>query len=141
MVRRCKAANCNETGGVLAGTYSGDHKCAHITSFSSAPPDSESGGSWFRRGIQGLQKWIDKQWRSKSYYLGEWHFHPFAPPAPSGTDITEMKSIATTESYKCPEPLLVIIGGDPAQAWQIRAFVFPRGQNPVELFEVIPPQP
>ena len=136
MVRNCKKAKRDETGGVLAGSYSDDHKCACVTSISDAPPDSKASGSWFRRGIQGLQKWIDKLWRSKSYYLGEWHFHPFAPPTPSGTDITEMKSISTTDSYKCPEPLLVILGGNPAGAWQIRAFVFLKGQGFLELFEV-----
>ncbi len=136
MVRKCKTAKHHETGGVLAGNYSDDHKCARVISISDAPPDSKAGRSWFRRGIQGLQSWIDKQWRSKSYYLGEWHFHPSAPPDPSERDITEMKGISTTDSYKCPEPLLLILGGNPDGAWQIRAFVFPQGQDLVELIEV-----
>jgi integrative and conjugative element protein (TIGR02256 family) len=135
MIRKCKAAQRNETGGVLAGHYSDDHKCAHITSISGAPPDSKAGRSWFRRGIAGLQRWIDKQWGSKSYYLGEWHFHPFAAPDPSATDITEMKNISITKGYRCPEPILVILGGDPAGNWHLRAFVFPKGQDLIELVE------
>lgn len=135
MLRHCRKAKGNETGGVLAGRYSDDLACAIVTAASGAPPDSSAGRSWFRRGLEGLQGWIGRLWKDKSYYLGEWHYHPFAAPDPSGTDVSEMNDIAATESYKCPEPLLVIVGGNPRRAWRIRAFVFPRDLELVELHE------
>lgn len=136
MVRLCKKAKGNETGGVIAGSYSDDQRCANVTSISEAPPDSKAGGTWFSRGVQGVQRWLDGFWRTKAYYVGEWHFHPFAAPDPSGTDISEMQDIAVTDSFKCPEPVLIILGGDPNGAWRLRAFVFPRGRNYLELAEV-----
>jgi len=36
--------------------------------------------------------------------------------------------------------LRIIMGGNPAEPWQIRAFVFPKGQDYVEFFGVPPQQ-
>jgi hypothetical protein len=47
-----------------------------------------------------------------------------------------MAEIAETESCRCPEPILLILGGDPDGVWDIRAFVFRRGHAHVELFPV-----
>jgi hypothetical protein len=47
-----------------------------------------------------------------------------------------MLEIAKSFSYRCPEPILVIIAGDPHATWDVNALVFPRGRAPVEL--VIP---
>jgi len=134
MVGFCKRAKGKETGGILVGSYSEKHDCALVGSVSKAPRDSQAGPTWFRRGVSGLQRWLSKLWKSKTYYLGEWHFHPFAAPDPSGTDISEMVGVSKDDRCKCPEPVLVILGGNPAADWQLRAFVFPRGQARVELF-------
>ena len=83
--------------------------------------------------MRGLQRSVNKLWKSRSFYLGEWHFHPFAAPDPSGSDISQMCEIARAESCKCPEPVLVILGGDPAGEWQIRAFAFPQAVH-IELW-------
>lgn len=135
MLGLCKQAERKETGGILVGCYSENLDCAIVKTASKAPRDSQAGGNWFRRGVRGLQRWLNGLWKSKTYYLGEWHFHPFAAPTPSGTDISEMGEVATTESYRCPEPVLLIVGGDPGGDWQIRAFVFLRGRDFVELRE------
>jgi hypothetical protein len=47
-----------------------------------------------------------------------------------------MKSIASTESYHCPEPILMIVGGDPKRDWHVRAFVYVAGDGLQELPEV-----
>ena len=134
MVGLCKRAKAKETGGILVGSYSEKHDCALVKTASKAPRDSQAGPTWFRRGVSGLQRWLKSLWKSKTFYLGEWHFHPSAAPNPSGTDISEMSEVARNESNKCPEPVLIIIGGDPAGDWCLRAFVFLRGQPYVELF-------
>lgn len=86
-----------------------------IISLASGPPsDSTAGRTWFVRGINGLGRMLDKCFKSAgSYYLGEWHFHPFASPSPSSQDIQQMLTIAKDKKYNCPEPIMIILGGDP----------------------------
>jgi integrative and conjugative element protein (TIGR02256 family) len=136
MLGSCKKAKGKETGGVVVGSYSANHDYALVKTVSKAPKDSKAGHAWFSRGVRGLQRWLDKLWKSKSFYLGEWHFHPFAAPDPSRSDMSQMFEIAEADSCKCPEPILLILGGDPEGAWAIRAFVFRRGHSHVELFPV-----
>jgi len=129
MSEHCIKYGSCETGGVLIGSYSDNKACASITQILGPAQDSKSGRTWFIRGISGLQKLIDRYWeRDKHYYLGEWHFHPYAMPNPSGQDIAQMRSIASSKAYNCPEPLLIIMGGNPAKHPLVRAFVFPQGQ-------------
>jgi integrative and conjugative element protein (TIGR02256 family) len=130
----CKVAGSNETGGILAGRYSSNLDCAVVHHASAPPNDSRAGRTWFNRGIRGLQSWLDGLWRSRRYYLGEWHYHPGAAPDPSRTDEEQMASIAGSVDYKCPEPILLIIGGDPNGAWAARAFVYV-GSRLIELVE------
>lgn len=130
----CREAGSRETGGILLGIYSEPHDMAVVTEVSGPPPDSARGRTWFRRGVQGLQDRINVLWKDKRhFYLGEWHFHPGAAPNPSPDDIAQMREIAASPRYTCPEPDLLIIGGDPLGGWVPRAFVFPRGTPPVEL--------
>jgi integrative and conjugative element protein (TIGR02256 family) len=134
MVSLCRDAKKNETGGIIAGRYTDARDWAIITELTGPPNDSRSGRTWFRRGIRGLQQLIDRLWqRERSYYLGEWHYHPFASPNVSGTDISQMRTIAGSDAYACPEPILLILGGDPAGVFEIRAFVFLRGRDYIEL--------
>lgn len=131
----CARAYPKETGGILIGHYSTDLRVAHVTSLSSAPPDSVAKRFSFVRGFQGLQQLLRRVWRQKSYYLGEWHFHPDGEPSPSGTDSDQMQSIASAISYQCPEPVLLIVGGHPPEPLQFHSYVFRRGVK-----EVIPLQ-
>ena len=135
IVHQCSHAALNETGGILVGCYSPSLDLAIVSSVSNAPKDSLAGGTWFKRGIAGLQSWLDQLWQSKSYYLGEWHFHPFAPATPSQCDSEEMSRIARTTSYDCPEPILLIIGGDPSAKWHVKVFVCIKGKGLYELRE------
>jgi len=136
ILRMCVCANGTEVGGILVGVYTSAHDCAIVKVVSGAPPDSQSGRAWFNRGVHGLQVWLDLQWyRRRHYYVGEWHFHPHGLPVPSQTDIRQMTSIASSARYRCPEPVLLIIGGDPAAEWSVKAFVFPVGQDSAELIK------
>lgn len=110
----CRRANRLETGGVLIGRYSSDHRIAHVDAATGPGSDSQAGPTWLVRGVRGLQSLLDSLWSQKrGYYIGEWHFHPGAMPNPSRRDVAQMRSIAKSERYHCPEPLLVILGGDP----------------------------
>jgi integrative and conjugative element protein (TIGR02256 family) len=135
----CGRAEGKETGGIVIGHYNDRHDRAIVTAVSLAPPDSRSGRTWFARGAAGLQAWIDRLWRSRrDYYLGEWHFHPFASAQSSPTDLAQMRAFAESPLLRCPEPVLLIIGGDPVGTWEARAYVAPRGEP---LTELHPPDP
>ncbi len=54
------------------------------------------------------------QGRPGTYYIGEWHFHPFMSPVPSGTDLRQIRAIARDRDYQCPVPILIVVGGDPS---------------------------
>lgn len=134
--RMCAAAGHMETGGVLVGRYSTDLTTAIILEATPPPPDSRRGPSWFNRGILGLREMLRRRWRSKkrTYYVGEWHFHPAARVEPSAEDIAQAYSICYEENYHCAEPLLLILGTlDDGQERATRAFVFPRGERYMEL--------
>ncbi len=130
ILRLCKQACPLETGGILIGHYTDSNDCAVVTEITNAPPDSRSGNQWFVRGVRGLQKKLDRLWqRGNGFYLGEWHFHPFGSPSPSHTDGKQMQEISKTEKYHCPEPVLLILGGDPESNWTAQAYAFPRGRK------------
>lgn len=125
LVARCTQAGQLETGGVLVGAYSKDGECATVIAIGAPPVDSASGHTWFRRGIRGVSEWLSALWRGSTpvYYLGEWHFHPFANPNASVEDVEQIRGIAQDERYRCPEPVLIIVGGDPKAKWRLAAYV------------------
>jgi integrative and conjugative element protein (TIGR02256 family) len=128
-----------ETGGILIGRYTAAHDCALVTGVLGPPPDSRGGRTWFDRGVGGLQALLDRVWgQRRDFYLGEWHYHPFAAPGPSGKDYKQMNEIAATVSWKCPEPVLVIVGGDPRGAWRASAMVTTRAGEQIQLREALP---
>jgi hypothetical protein len=91
------------------------------------------------RGVRGVQQVVDRYWRrGAAYYLGEWHFHPFAEPELSDLDRWSMRGIAASLLYNCPEPIVLLIGGDPAGDWNASAWAFRRGNSPVLLKRSLP---
>jgi integrative and conjugative element protein (TIGR02256 family) len=135
ILKHIKKSRTKETGGILIGAYNDDHSTAVVKTITGAPPDSKHGATWFERGLKGLQKLINSLWSTGEYYLGEWHFHPNASPSPSFQDITQMKIISESIAYRCPEPVLLIIGGDYIN-YSIRVFLSIRENNFIELNEI-----
>lgn len=133
VLRFIGSASKNETGGILIGSYNEVHDRASVTCVLGPTADSKSGRTWFYRGVKNLQAKINDLWKRKQYYLGEWHYHPDAPPSPSFQDNEQMWSISRDRKYKCPEPILLIVGGS-IRSYEIRIFVFPKAEKQVELF-------
>ncbi len=125
-----------ETGGILVGYYTDKHDWAIVTDVSGPPADSRRGRVFFNRGVRGLQAFLNRLWRRKQYYLGEWHYHPLAAPIPSEIDHEQMKSFATNNAMRCPEPVLLLMGGDPNRDWHAAAYVFPIGHDAIRMSEV-----
>ena len=130
---RCEAAGSRETGCILVGYYKRGNSLAVVTDLPETPDDSTAGPTSFDRGTKGLRKLLKRLWRTRRYYLGEWHYHPNVSPSASGQDHRQMRAIATDERSRCPEPILVIVGGAKLD-WRLAAHVYPGG-TPVALFE------
>lgn len=131
----CQKANQLETGGILIGKYVYELNLADVTQVIGPTVDSKSGKSFFFRGVKGLQPLLGNLWQSRQeFYLGEWHFHPFALPTPSYQDIKQMRQIARTPAYNCPEPLLLIVGGNPKEAPLLNIYIILAMGEPIQLF-------
>ena len=129
LLDECAEAAEVETGGILIGHYTDNHTMAIVKEVTRAPSDSRKGRTWFDRGIVGLTQKLRSSWhRTKTFYLGEWHYHPGASPSPSVQDSIQMKEISSSEAYSCPEPVLFIVGGV-SQARLAAAYVYPRGAD------------
>lgn len=130
----CLEAGRVETGGILVGVYTEELDCAIVTGVSGPPRDSRGGPAWFIRGVYGLQRWLDGLWKKeRHYFLGDWHFHPGAVPEPSAQDIRQTEEIALSPKYMCPEPILLIVGGDPPEVLHPGAFVYVIGKGIIPL--------
>ena len=133
--RSCQRDFPMETGGILVGSYNDSFNCAQIERASGPPLDSKQTPVFFKRGIRRLNRWLDMLWeKNRQYYLGEWHFHPNGRPNPSGQDLSQMAAISSNNRIRCPEPILLIVGGRPDRSFSHRAFVFPAKGRRVELF-------
>jgi hypothetical protein len=138
MIDLCTGANPLETGGILAGTIR-DETTARVVRASDPPRDSTQGPTTFHRGTEGVDEWLREARDSMGLlYLGEWHYHPSAPPQLGAQDRAEMNEIASNEDYGRPNPILFIIGGDPPDDYSVRAYLFHRDRPHEELARVQP---
>jgi len=137
MLHECVKAGNKETGGIVWGKYNDKLDEAIVSGFSKAPIDSKAGWCSFVRGVAGLQQTLQSLWSraNKKYYLGEWHFHPFASSAASQVDVRQMLAHATDSRLQCPEPILMIIGGDPSCNWSVDISVYTRKG---EIYNLVP---
>jgi integrative and conjugative element protein (TIGR02256 family) len=136
--RYCGDARSSETGGVLVGCYSDDLSLAIVREATPPPADSRRGRAWFIRGVHGLRDLLNRRWRAKerTFYIGEWHFHPVSDVEPSPEDFAQMREISQAKQYECKAPLLLILGaGMHGQYRSLRAFVCPADEAPLELLK------
>ncbi|PFP43564.1 hypothetical protein COK01_29845 [Priestia megaterium] len=129
----CHDALPNETGGILIGYYTDECNLAVITEILKAPSDSKGGPTWFYRGTHGVKRRLDTLWKEKrQFYIGEWHYHPNSSSKLSHQDIKQMTSISKSRSYNCPEPILLIVGGN-SLSWENSVYVFPKDRDFIYL--------
>ncbi|WP_318369877.1 Mov34/MPN/PAD-1 family protein [Enterobacter sp.] len=133
VIEECIKAGMNETGGILIGSYSEDGSTAFIVEATARPADSIARRTTFQRGVKGLKHLLGSRWETGKYYVGEWHFHPAGSSDPSNDDFISMKNISSNPNYQCPEPVMIILGGNPLGAYSLSASVFPRGKSPIRL--------
>jgi proteasome lid subunit RPN8/RPN11 len=132
MLAAAKKARCRETGGILIGQYGAEGWAADVVEATPKPKGSRAGWFWFQRSNDGLAALLEERWLEGYHYLGEWHYHPRGSPTPSGSDIRAMRRIAADTIYRCPAPILVILGGRPTKDWSLSATLF-RDQQVLRL--------
>jgi hypothetical protein len=119
----------DEVGTSLIGQYVYDGRKAWVLGLAPLTADSRGTPQTFRRGVQGLSQFFRKvlnRYRGRRYYLGEWHSHPNASPAASGTDDNNQTALSETKQSQCPAPILVILGGDLSRSPTLRVYVYGR---------------
>ncbi|MCM1295932.1 MAG: hypothetical protein NC311_10360 [Muribaculaceae bacterium] len=125
--------NCCETGGMICGYYSENLLNATITEFCKPPKDSVFGRASFLRGIFGTKNYFEKKWKDGQYYLGDWHLHPYCSPTASCQDLRQIELNSKDKKLKCPEPIMVIVGGSDNKDMNVYIFI----ENEVKLCEQI----
>lgn len=126
-----RAGRC-ETGGILIGRYGPEGWVADVMEATPKPKGSRSGWFWFERSDIGLATLLEERWQHGLHYLGEWHSHPGGSPTPSDSDLRAMDKVARDDAYRCPAPLLVIVGGGAKSTWSLSATLV-RDGRPVVL--------
>ena len=127
MILECETYRDFETGGILIGNYSKDGNVAYIKD-SYSPIDSKHRKSKFFRGAEGINKILDKKWKEGEYYLGEWHYHPNSSSRSSRLDDIQMINFSNNEKLHCPEPILLVIGGNSSK-WSLNAYVYKNNEK------------
>lgn len=128
MVELSMASGRLETGGVLLGRYSEFGDRVVVTKATGPSRDSVRGRFSFIRGVAGLTRRMGAEWAKGIYYIGEWHFHPFASPTASPRDLTQIKAFARDDDLRCPSPALIVLGGDPTAIYSMTVGVIADGQ-------------
>ena len=128
MLHYCSISNPYETGGIIIGCYTTDQTIAKVLHATPPPPSSKQLRHSFCRSNKGLVSILDNMWKDGSYYLGEWHYHPNFSPEPSRTDFNQMITLANDYKLHCPEPILIIIGGNSIN-WEISISIISGGQK------------
>lgn len=101
-------AGRSERGGIFIGLRRGPH----IEIREATLPMQWDLGSMFafRRSSRGHQEVALRRWRESKHtmdWVGEWHSHPQAVPAPSATDIASWRGLTADRNA----PMVFLIGG------------------------------
>lgn len=128
ITNECINSKNKETGGILIGNYSNKNNVV-INNMTGPPDDSKQSNYSFSRGIDGLTELLENKWDSGQYYVGEWHLHPNSYPQPSRIDDVQMKKLAHFKLLKCPEPILLIIGGSEDKGWELSVHVYTKDRR------------
>ena len=117
-----RAGSATEAGGVLLGRHLCDGSAIIVDSVTTPMEGDRRSRTRFHRAQRGHQAAIDAAWTASDgtcTYLGEWHTHPEAVPAPSGMDLRDWQRRLRVDTYT--EPLFfVIVGIEQIRAWEGR---------------------
>jgi integrative and conjugative element protein (TIGR02256 family) len=139
MVRLAGQHAPREVGTSLVGSYSDDGHAAVVRGLAPLTQDSQGSRFSFLRGVRGIRSFFEqvfRRFRGHRHYVGEWHSHPQASPIASDVDDRNQNAIAHDGNVGCPECVLVILGGDIADAPTLGVYVYSRSRGRVDLVPV-----
>lgn len=110
-----QAADPDETGGVLLGSFDLSRSVLHVLAALPAPPDSRQSPTYFIRGAKELKPLVDAiNCRSVGTigYVGEWHSHPNGAKARPSDDDEEVFAHLKDNLDATGAPYVMSICGD-----------------------------
>lgn len=113
-----------ETGGVLLGRNDGANvEVTHVVgpgplarhSRTAFEPDYE----WQEARIADFYRAADR----RLAYLGDWHTHPGGTTRPSRRDERTLRTIASFDEARCPDPVMLICASPSNGVWQSSTYM------------------
>lgn len=107
-----------ETGGMILGYHAASMDATVVThvlgpgTYAAHQPNSfYPDGAYHQEQLSSIYSKTD----GYCTYIGDWHTHPCGPPSPSMRDRRTLQKIRRTRSSRCPNPLMIILVGDPSR--------------------------
>jgi integrative and conjugative element protein (TIGR02256 family) len=111
-----RSADGNETGGLLLG-HIGPDGTAHVRHAAGPGPAAVRGPAFFLCDLHHAQRAAAEAFaRDGSLWIGEWHTHPDAAPAPSGLDLATYLGFLHDPELGL-DAFIAIVLTSPAAAW------------------------
>lgn len=114
MVSEAVARFPDETGGVMLGWTV--HDATHVRHVVGPGPNARHGPTGFHPDSTWQEQVIADLYQDSGRrlsYLGDWHTHPRGVARPSRLDRATLRTIARHPPARCPQPLMLILGGEP----------------------------
>lgn len=110
-----------EAGGVLLGRLLLECPHAIVDEVTVPVRGDRRHRFWFRRSRRRHQDVVTRRWMESGgtcLYLGEWHTHPEADPAPSSTDERDWRRRLAHDTFDTDSLFFVIVGTLQICAWE-----------------------
>jgi len=97
-----------EVGGQLFAEFSPGAVCIGVAT---GPVEEDKRGRfWFSPNETKQNAEIQKLFKERLHFVGDWHTHPEQIPSPSGTDIKSMKDCFIKSRHQLQSFVMVIVG-------------------------------
>ncbi len=114
---RQASVNAPEVGGQLFAEFSPGRVCIRVAT---GPANEDKRGRfWFIPNQQRQNAEIQKLFKERLHFVGDWHTHPEPIPSPSGTDLKSMQDCFSKSRHQLKSFVMVIVGQAdfPAGLW------------------------
>jgi len=105
---RQTSSTTSEVGGQLFARFSPDRLCIRVAT---GPANEDQGGRfWFKPNQKRQNDEIQKLFKEKLHFIGDWHTHPEPTPTPSVTDLKSMQDCFNKSRHQLKSFVMVIVG-------------------------------
>lgn len=109
-----------EAGGILIGHEPTATRCLIIDRMTPPQPSDRRSRCRYTRDPVAHQALLESEWAAsggRRTYLGEWHTHPEADPAPSWLDRRSNRRVMREADYDVPFLIFAIVGTRATRFW------------------------